>query len=81
MRSGLAFRQTVVYGCGMEANHDSLIAAIGPKAVREAYDLSRQTLHNWRKRGIPCKYRVAVARLAAERGVPVPQDFFEDMAA
>ncbi len=62
-------------------SHRELIDAIGTKAVRDAYSLSRQRLYAWRKNGVPHSHRVAVARLAAMSGVPVPGDFFEGMAA
>lgn len=61
------------------SSHMALIDAIGTKAVKDAYRLSRQRLHNWRKRGVPHSHRVAVAKLAAERGVAVPQNFFAGM--
>lgn len=77
---GLAFRQTPVYDAPMHS-HKQIIEAIGPKAVKDAYGLSRQRLHAWKKRGIPHSHRVAVARLAAMSGVSVPADFFEGMVS
>jgi hypothetical protein len=61
--------------------HDALIDAIGAKVVADAYKLSRQRLHHWRTRGVPHSYRVAFAKLAAEKGVAVPPDFFKGMVA
>jgi hypothetical protein len=61
--------------------HRQIIEAIGPKVVKDAYGLSRQRLHGWKTRGIPHSHRVAVARLAAMNGVPLPGDFFEGMVA
>lgn len=66
---------------GMATEHATLIDAIGPKLIRDTYQLSRQNLHNWRKNGVPHKKRVAFARLAAVHGVTVPPDFFEGMEA
>lgn len=63
----------------MDISHESLIDSIGTKEVRERYGLSRQALHNWRRRGVPYSRRVSVARFAAERGVVVPADFFEGL--
>ncbi len=60
-------------------SHEALIDAIGSEIVRNRYALTRQRLHNWRKRGVPHSHRVAVAKLAAEHGVVVPPDFFEGM--
>lgn len=77
----LAFRKGAVYARAMATEHAALIEAIGPKLIRDTYQLSRQNLHNWRKNGIPHKKRVAVARLAALSGVSLPADFFEGMDA
>lgn len=63
----------------MASSHEQLIDTLGRKVVRQRYGLTRQALYYWRKRGVPHSHRVAVAKLAAENGVVVPQDFFEGM--
>lgn len=78
--NALAFRKTGVYDSRMHP-HKQIIEAIGPKVVQDAYSLSRQRLHAWKKRGIPHSHRVAVAKLAAMNGVTLPGDFFAGMAA
>ena len=80
--SGLRFVGAASTSRDMETpSHRELIDAIGRDTVKTRYDLSRQRLHNWRKRGIPHSHRVAVAKLAAEHGVVVPANFFEGMAS
>jgi len=61
------------------ANH--LIDALGGnKVVAEALGLSPNVVHNWRTREIPWKRRHIIARLAAERGVSLPESFWGDAA-
>jgi len=59
--------------------HAALIDQLDAKRVREAYGLNRSNLYTWRVRGIPQRYRVSFARLAAVNAVAVPSDFFEGM--
>lgn len=61
--------------------HSTLIDLIGAEKVRTTFGLSSQRLHMWRVRGIPHLKRIAFAKLAADRGVAVPNDFFAEMAA
>lgn len=62
-------------------HHSTLIDAVGPENVRTTFGLTPQRLHMWRVRGVPHLKRIAFAKIAAEQGVPVPGDFFEEMAA
>ncbi len=58
--------------------HAKLIDKLGgPAAVLKALGLkqSRQSVSNWRNRGVPWRYRVAVAKLAAEKNISVPRGF------
>jgi len=57
-----------------------LIAQLGgPKAIAEALNLDRSAVSNWTLQGrrIPWKHRPAIARLAAERALPLPPTFWE----
>jgi hypothetical protein len=57
--------------------HSALIDQAGTATVCASFALSPQALHMWRVRGIPQIKRIAFAKLCAERGVPVPADFFQ----
>lgn len=57
----------------------ALIDAIGPKVVTSAYGIKPMNLYTWRVRGVPERYKVSFARLAATNGVAVPSDFFAGM--
>lgn len=59
--------------------HAELIEKVGAAEVKDAYALSRQNLHAWRRRGVPHLYRVSFAKMAAMRGVAIPEDFFAGM--
>jgi len=50
----------------------------GVKAVAEALGLNSNVVANWKLEGrsIPWKRRHAIARLAADRGVALPGDFW-----
>jgi len=61
--------------------HNALIDAVGPDAVSERFKLTPQALHNWRLRGIPHLKRLAFKQMADERGVRVPGNFLEMLAA
>lgn len=61
-----------------------LIGALGGnKAVAEALGIAPNVVANWQHdgRSIPWKRRHAIARIAAERGVPLPEGFWADTAA
>ena len=61
-----------------------LIQALGgSKAVAESLKTSRGAVRNWMLdgRSIPWKYRPALARIAADRAVPLPENFWEGIAA
>jgi len=50
----------------------------GNKIVADALNVSPGAVANWRlpSRNIPWRFRHAIARLAAERGVTLPNDFW-----
>lgn len=48
----------------------------GNAALAKALNRSPNAISNWRKRGIPWKVRPTVARLAAEKAVALPTDFW-----
>lgn len=57
--------------------HAALIDALGPKELRRRFNLSLTRLHNWRVRGVPHGFRPALARMARQKGVDVPQGFLD----
>lgn len=52
----------------------------GLNIVSEALGLKASAVGNWHKRGIPWRWRLAVAELAAARGVEVPADLLTPSA-
>lgn len=54
----------------------------GNKAVSEALGVAPNVVANWQlpNRDIPWKRRHAIARLAAERGITLPADFWGQAA-
>ncbi|RPI59353.1 MAG: hypothetical protein EHM48_09030 [Planctomycetaceae bacterium] len=50
----------------------------GIKAVSEALGVDRSAVGNWRLKGrsIPWRWRPAIARLAADKAVNLPADFW-----
>ena len=52
----------------------------GNTALAKALDLTPNAISNWRTRGIPWKMRPAIARLANEKAVPLPNDFWGEAA-
>lgn len=63
--------------------NDLIEALGGNKAVAEALGTAPNVVANWRQpeRTIPWKRRHAIARLAAQQGVPLPVDFWTENAA
>jgi hypothetical protein len=60
--------------------HSEIIDALGgPSAVGAAVKSKPNSVSMWRERGIPWKRRLAVARLAKEKSVPLPADFLVDL--
>ena len=53
----------------------------GPKYVGDRVGANETTVCNWRHNGVAWKYRVAVAALANELGVELPDDFLLSLAA
>jgi hypothetical protein len=62
---------------GME--HAKFIDSLGgSNAVAAALRLSQNTVGNWKKRGVPWRYRPTLERMAERQGVAVPPDFIAD---
>ncbi len=61
--------------------YDIIEALGGPKALAEVLATSPNAVFNWRKRGIPWHQRHVIARIAAERGVPLPETFWQKRVA
>jgi hypothetical protein len=62
--------------------HSKLINELGgSKLLADAIGAAPNAVANWNKRKIPWRYRHVVAKLAAERGVDLPSDFWEGQAA
>lgn len=59
--------------------HAALIDSIPRDALVQRFNLSRQTLHTWRTRGVPLIRRVAFAKVAADYAVALPADFYEGL--
>lgn len=53
-----------------------VLAKIGTNALLSS-GYSDFCIRQWRRRGVPWKERPRVQRLAAERGIEVPEDFLE----
>lgn len=51
----------------------------GNKAVADALGVKPNAVANWRLEGrqIPWRHRPALARLAVERAIPLPESFWE----
>ncbi len=59
-------------------SHDIIIEKVGGTArVAEAFGLPTQNISNWKRRGIPWKYRNKIARMAMVARVRLPKDFLE----
>lgn len=48
----------------------------GPTAIAEALQCTPNAVSNWRTRGIPWKQRPAIAKLALDRAVSLPNGFW-----
>lgn len=48
----------------------------GNKALAEKLRVTPNAVSNWRERGIPWRLRPAVARMAAENGFALPDNFW-----
>ena len=54
----------------------------GPKVVAELLGKNAGAVAMWRTRNsIPWRYRPALAKVAAERGLSLPEDFWGEAAA
>ena len=53
----------------------------GNQAVADALGVAPNAVANWHTRGIPWKRRHAIARMAADRGLTLPADFWGQEAA
>lgn len=61
-----------------DMTNEQIIEALPRDAIVKRFDLSRQALHTWRKRGVPKSKRIAYGRLAVDCGVALPQSFFDE---
>lgn len=52
----------------------------GNKALAEKLQVTPNAVSNWRERGIPWRLRPAIARMAVESGVALPDKFWGDAA-
>ena len=59
---------------------DLIDALGGNKAVADAIGAAPNAVANWQARGIPWRRRHEIARIAAERGVALPSDFWGEAA-
>jgi hypothetical protein len=60
---------------------EQLIDALGGNtALAKALNLTPNAVSNWRNRGIPWKLRPQIARMANEKAVPLPSDFWGEAA-
>lgn len=62
---------------------DLIKALGGNRAVADVTGVSPTAVANWKLKGrsIPWNKRHIIARMAAERGVPLPDDFWAETAA
>jgi hypothetical protein len=59
--------------------HRELIQALGDRTkIAAALGVKPSRVGMWNYRGVAWRYRPAVARLASERGVKLPQDFWDE---
>jgi hypothetical protein len=52
----------------------------GNTALAKALNLTPNAVSNWRTRGIPWKLRPVIARMANEKAVPLPANFWGEAA-
>lgn len=71
------------YGSRPAEDHSQLIADLGGATAvagaiksRLGIRLTSQAVSNWKRRGIPFRYRGALVVLAQEKGAKTPADFF-----
>lgn len=58
--------------------HEHLIDRLGgTRAVADALGQNLSTVSMWRQRGVPWRFRPAVANLAKRQKVPLPKAFLE----
>jgi hypothetical protein len=64
-------------------SRELIVALGGAKAVADRLNTTHGAVRNWMLdgRSIPWRYRPALARIAAERAVPLPENFWEESAA
>jgi len=58
--------------------HRQIIEALGgTTSVANLFGLATQNISNWKRRGIPHKYRNKIAIIAMMKKVRLPDNFFE----
>lgn len=70
----------IIYGAGMTDSEilDKIVAKYGTQELAaEAFNVTRQTLHTWRKMGITLRGRFAVKAIAERHAINLPKDFIE----
>jgi hypothetical protein len=56
--------------------HAEIINALGGcAALGREFGRNTKSVHNWKSRGIPSKWRIEMVPLAKKRGVTLPGDF------
>jgi hypothetical protein len=59
------------------SEHNNLIDSLGGnKLLCRELGQKQSTISNWRRRGVPWRWRPTVARLAKEKRIQLPNDFF-----
>jgi len=62
-----------------DMKHSNIIEAIGGTTrVASVFGLSTQNISNWKRRGIPWKYRFKILQRAKEMRVRLPDSFLEE---
>lgn len=54
-------------------HHAPAIDRLGIPVLRSTFDMSRQAIHYWRRRGVPNEHRPRLFKLAAELRIKVPE--------
>ena len=57
--------------------HDLIRSLGGLTVVASALGVKPNAVSNWPKRGVPWRYRPAIAELAREKGVELPRGFLD----
>lgn len=58
-----------------------IVDAIGTAELARRLQLRLNTVSNWRSRGVPYRWRPAVAKIARQKRIKIPSDFLLAPAA